>query len=190
MKSLPVRHLRVSPIPTEAPSPSGKAEVCKTSTPGSNPGGASNFPKKSEAHRSAGRRLVGHCAQIVPVRIGIGGELYGLHRVELLRGFDEIAFTDDVVALEYRARLVPGHLHRNALGYSGAHQVSHRRSSKVMRNPAGAARLRACLSPCLRESHDRLAFDLLACPVKHPGAEHALRSQAVMLGLLSLQELL
>jgi hypothetical protein len=24
--------------------------VCKTSTPGSNPGGASNFPKKSEAH--------------------------------------------------------------------------------------------------------------------------------------------
>ena len=33
-----------------APSPSGKAEVCKTSTPGSNPGGASNFLKKSEAH--------------------------------------------------------------------------------------------------------------------------------------------
>ena len=30
-----------------APSPRGKAEVCKTSTPGSNPGGASNFPKKS-----------------------------------------------------------------------------------------------------------------------------------------------
>ncbi len=27
----------------EAPSPRGKAEVCKTSTPGSNPGGASNF---------------------------------------------------------------------------------------------------------------------------------------------------
>ena len=26
-----------------APSPSGKAEVCKTSIPGSNPGGASNF---------------------------------------------------------------------------------------------------------------------------------------------------
>ena len=29
-----------------APSPSGKAEVCKTSTPGSNPGGASNFISK------------------------------------------------------------------------------------------------------------------------------------------------
>jgi hypothetical protein len=26
-----------------APSPRGKAEVCKTSTPGSNPGGASNL---------------------------------------------------------------------------------------------------------------------------------------------------
>ena len=29
-----------------APSPSGKAEVCKTSIPGSNPGGASKFIKK------------------------------------------------------------------------------------------------------------------------------------------------
>ena len=28
----------------KAPSPSGKAEVCKTSIPGSNPGGASIFP--------------------------------------------------------------------------------------------------------------------------------------------------
>ena len=27
----------------KAPSPSGKAEVCKTSIPGSNPGGASSF---------------------------------------------------------------------------------------------------------------------------------------------------
>ena len=32
-----------------APSPSGKAEVCKTSIPGSNPGGASN-PKPHENH--------------------------------------------------------------------------------------------------------------------------------------------
>jgi hypothetical protein len=30
-----------------APSPSGKAEVCKTSIPGSNPGGASKFLKKN-----------------------------------------------------------------------------------------------------------------------------------------------
>src|SRR5437763_6436957 len=30
----------------EAPSPSGKAEVCKTSTPGSNPGGASKFTQQ------------------------------------------------------------------------------------------------------------------------------------------------
>jgi hypothetical protein len=29
-----------------APSPSGKAEVCKTSIPGSNPGGASNLSEE------------------------------------------------------------------------------------------------------------------------------------------------
>ena len=40
------------------------------------------------------------CAQIVPERIGIGGELCRLNRVELLRGFNEIAFAHDVVALE------------------------------------------------------------------------------------------
>ena len=34
---------RIQVRPTSAPSPSGKAEVCKTSIPGSNPGGASNF---------------------------------------------------------------------------------------------------------------------------------------------------
>jgi hypothetical protein len=50
---------------------------------------------------------VGHCAQIVPVRIGIGGELYRLNRVELLRGFDEIAFADDVVALDTERVLCP-----------------------------------------------------------------------------------
>jgi hypothetical protein len=49
---------------------------------------------------------------------------------------------------------VPGHLHRNALGNSGAHQVSHRRSSKIMRNPDGAARLRACLPPRLPRKLD------------------------------------
>ena len=32
--------------PDSAPSPSGKAEVCKTSIPGSNPGGASKIPKE------------------------------------------------------------------------------------------------------------------------------------------------
>jgi hypothetical protein len=34
------------PLISKAPSPSGKAEVCKTSTPGSNPGGASNIISK------------------------------------------------------------------------------------------------------------------------------------------------
>ena len=46
-KFLCLRHLRVSGSPSKAPSPSGKAEVCKTSISGSNPDGASNFPKKS-----------------------------------------------------------------------------------------------------------------------------------------------
>ena len=36
-------HNGASRHPETAPSPSGKAEVCKTSIPGSNPGGASNF---------------------------------------------------------------------------------------------------------------------------------------------------
>jgi hypothetical protein len=108
--------------------------------------------------------LRGDCAQIVPVRIGIGGQLRRLDRVELLRGFDEIAFADDVVALEHRARLVPGHLHRDTLGNPSAYQVSHRCSSKVMRNAARAPGLLARLPPCLRESHDGLALDPLAGP--------------------------
>jgi hypothetical protein len=40
---LPVPFQKFQP----APSPSGKAEVCKTSIPGSNPGGASKILKKS-----------------------------------------------------------------------------------------------------------------------------------------------
>ena len=55
-----------------------------------------------------------------------------------------------------------------------------------MRYPAGAAGFLARL----RESHDRFALYLLARQVKHAGAEHALGFQAIMLGLLSLQELL
>ena len=47
-----LRDLRVNRSPIEAPSPSGKAEVCKTSISSSNLDGASNFPKESEAHRS------------------------------------------------------------------------------------------------------------------------------------------
>ena len=36
-------YLRQIGVLQSAPSPSGKAEVCKTSIPGSNPGGASSF---------------------------------------------------------------------------------------------------------------------------------------------------
>src|SRR5215472_6493313 len=111
------------------------------------------------------------------MRIGIGGELYRLNRVELLRGFNEIAFADDVVALEHRARLVPGHLHRHAFRNAGAHEIPHGSSSEVMRYATGTARLLARLPPRLRETHDRLALHLLACPVKHPRTEHAVSSQ-------------
>src|SRR5438477_36480 len=114
--------------------------------------------------------------------IGIGGDLGRLDRVELLRGFDEIAFAGDVVAFGHRTRLVPGHLHRDALGNSGAHKIADGCSSQVMWYAAGAAGSLACLSPRLRESHDRLALDLLARPMKNPGTEHAVASQALVFG--------
>ena len=41
--------LRSLSLAFKAPSPSGKAEVCKTSIPGSNPGGASSFSNDLEA---------------------------------------------------------------------------------------------------------------------------------------------
>ena len=41
-----------------APSPSGKAEVCKTSIPGSNPGGASKMPVQIRSSVLAGRPLL------------------------------------------------------------------------------------------------------------------------------------
>jgi hypothetical protein len=47
--------------------------------------------------------LTGRCAQIVPVSIVRSVRLQpdrGVEGVQLLRGFNEIAFDDDVVALE------------------------------------------------------------------------------------------
>src|SRR5256886_3705489 len=62
----------------EAPSPSGKAEVCKTSTPGSNPGGASKFPKESEAHRRRDVDRRGTVPKICPGRSKKAGFLKGV----------------------------------------------------------------------------------------------------------------
>jgi hypothetical protein len=39
--------------------------------------------------------------------------------VELSGGVTQVATADDVVAIEYRARLVSGALHRNAFGDAG-----------------------------------------------------------------------
>ena len=133
---------------------------------------------------------MGDCAQIVPARIGIGGELCRLNRVELLRGLDEIAFAHDVVALEHRTRLVAGHLHGHTFGNAGAHEVADCCASGIVRNASGTAGLLARLPPGFRESNDRLALHLLACPMKHPRTQHAISSQAVVLRLLRLQELL
>ena len=53
-----------------APSPSGKAEVCKTSTPGSNPGGASNsnFARRSPFSFPASLRARGRSANANALR--------------------------------------------------------------------------------------------------------------------------
>jgi hypothetical protein len=85
---------------------------------------------------------------------------------------------------------VTGHLHRDAFGDSSAHEISHRGSSKIMWNAAGAARLLARLPPCFRESNDSLAFDFLARALEDPRADHVFGSQAVVVGPLSFQELL
>jgi hypothetical protein len=66
---------------------------------------------------------MGDCAQIVPVTIGIGGELYPLNRVELLRRFNEIAFAHDVVALEHAPP---------ALASSGALHVAVEHSQAIL----------------------------------------------------------
>jgi hypothetical protein len=58
-----------------APSPSGKAEVCKTSIPGSNPGGASN-----SKFRSANKLAIWPGPDDGPVRtqsdVSFGGEVH------------------------------------------------------------------------------------------------------------------
>ena len=53
---------------TVAPSPSGKARVCKTLTPGSNPGGTSNNTRRSGGMVDA-RDLKSLGSNTVPVRV-------------------------------------------------------------------------------------------------------------------------
>ena len=68
--------------------------------------------------------------------------------VEPLRGVTQIVGTDDVVPFEDRTRLVPGHLHRDTLGYARAHEVRHGRAAEVVLGTTGAV--------CRRDSSNAL----------------------------------
>ena len=59
----------------KAPSPSGKAEVCKTSTPGSNPGGASNI-NRGVPPPVTRLPYVGPFAHSAPARGAVGFEFF------------------------------------------------------------------------------------------------------------------
>ena len=87
----------------------------------------------------------------------------------LIRGLDEVAFAHDVVALEHRARLVPGQLHGNALGNTGAHglRTAVRRRSCGIR-PAQPAFLQAALNGLMKVVI-RLPFRLRFDPLNTQG---------------------
>ena len=75
----PGRALRLPPS-SRAPSPSGKAEVCKTSISGSNPDGASNFQLRSMGplwipHLAARSRSFGHGSRVLASRRPSGARL-------------------------------------------------------------------------------------------------------------------
>ncbi len=110
--------------------------------------------------------------------------------IEAADGLGEVSFADDVVPLENRSGLVPGHLHGDALGDAGTHQVAHGGSPQVVGNPTRTTRLRARRSERLEERRDPLPLHFPIRPVEHPRADHVVRFQPVVLGLLRLQELL
>ena len=59
--------------------PSGKAEVCKTSTPGSNPGVAFNGEPLDSAPRTPFRRRVQHFGAVLAVSaLGMFGQTVGV----------------------------------------------------------------------------------------------------------------
>jgi hypothetical protein len=59
--------------------------------------------------------------------------------VDSLGRFPQVPGADNVVALEHRAGLVPGELHRDTLGHACSHKIADGRSAKVVRDPAGTA---------------------------------------------------
>ena len=71
------------------------------------------------------------------------------YRRQLRHGLTQIGLVDDVVAVEDRACLVSRQLHRGALGYASADQVSHGGASEVMWDAARASRRLARPDPAL-----------------------------------------
>jgi hypothetical protein len=78
--------------------------------------------------------------------------------VEPSRGVTKITGADDVVAFEHGAGLMAGELHGHAFRHGGPHEVAHRGSPEVMRDPAGAAGCGAGSSPRFIEAAFRDAF--------------------------------
>jgi hypothetical protein len=91
-----------------------------------------------------------------------------------------------------RAPSVPvaGQLHRHAFGDAGSYKIPNGGTAEVVWNATRRSGFFACVPPRLREASDSLTFDLLAGTVENPAAENFLGFQSVVLGLLSLQELL
>ena len=83
-----------------------------------------------------------------------------------------------------------GHLHRDPFGNASAHEIPNGRASEVVRNATRRSSFLTCLPPGFREANDPFAFHLLSGPVKHPGTENSFGSEAVVLSVLNLEELL
>jgi hypothetical protein len=58
-------------------------------------------------------------------------------QIQTACGIREITFAYNVVSLKDRVGLMSGHLHGNAFGYTGADEIAHRSSAKVMRDIFG-----------------------------------------------------
>src|SRR5262249_18783406 len=66
----------------------------------------------------------------------------------------EVADAHDIVPLEHAPGLVPGHLHRHALGNPGADEIADRRSAEVVTDTTRASSLHTGRSECDPEALD------------------------------------
>ena len=72
-----------------------------------------------------------------------------------MRRGPQVTIGHDVVPLKHRRGLVPGKLHRHALGHASTHHAPHGRPSQVVWNATRAPGRSAGRGPCLRECADR-----------------------------------